>query len=1308
MLPIEQLKELEAPETPIFLFDCTLTNGDVQRWSTHKVALNGNNYSARVLKHNLFELRSSSDEATDGVSKVSLTLANADSFFSPIERTTGWKGAQLTVKFLFYDFQNGVAASNTQVLFRGTANPPDESTESYLRLSFTNRLGLTRVFLPEVRIQKRCPWAFPTTAAQLTEAVDGGSSGSFSPFYRCGYSAGIANGSGNLNAGQPFTSCDYSRTQCEQRGMFDKDATGNPTRRFGGIEFVPASILVRSYGEKGSHVSSTLDNQARYNDFIPLIYGTGWYLPPIVFARNDGNLTRTEVLLGTGEIARVVKVIVNGIEIPEAVQGANMTATGWYKVVTLGTRTGVFNLDFTDATGKPLGDPYGSLACLSVVVPNRISDGRSLPQVEVLIQGLKVPRFDATGALVDIAFTNNPAWVLLDVLRRSGWSVGDVDPASFARMALRCDELVSALDLHGNSTLIPRFQCNLLLTRRRSAADIVRGIRSGAGIYLTFNSEGLLQANGEDTLATQQPLKPTGSNSVDALNGGWAAYEFGDNAFSGILRRSNGEASFRTWSRTSADSPNFFTVEFQDEFNEYQQDSLSLVDLDDSLKSSQEITSTVAALGIPNFDQATRVTSLYLNKSVLGNTYIDFETSVKSVDLRPGDLIAISYSKEGWDRQPFRVIRIAPASNYRSAAITAQIHDDVWYTASGTGGSGTGRQPGYGVSLPRPLLGTILDDAGQPQFGITETSIQSTDGSVSVQLTAEFINPVKAQAAGSGIPLIGLNAQLDTTSGSLSGGQNLYYGVTSITVSGEESALSFLVKAAIPAGTSTNQVTLPSLSFPPGVATFNIYRGPTPSQLLQIGTNLPIASTFTDSGLPAKQAAPPDMNFDHANFYWRIELQPEEPVDKHSPLTVGNSTLNMLVNEYSGATVRLTKGVGAGQERLVMGNSATTISTATAWNVEPDNTSAFTVSESGWQFGATGTTSPISFEVPNRAGTTLQISGRSANVRNDEAAYELSPLTRWRVQGDGGGTVVDGDVPPAPVFGLSPIGQGTVEIQSVSFSSYQNTKSISAGTLTLGYWDELQTPTSVLLGADLDSVTSMVTLAPQGGILAGALVQVDAEVMSVQLVPSGSGPLTVRRGAQGTVASPHSLGSPAYVLAKKLFVLPFARDFFGSLASGSYAYPVYLPDVRIAYAELFMTNSQGNSDVKIKQSTSNIYQGLRTLSGGQLSMQVEGMLAIQTDATPPLIAEASHSVRDVFATLGTAGTGSPVQLQITQNGVPYGPLLTIPPGSTTSNVVDGFLLGPLTVRSIIGLNIVAVSQTFDTLPGSDLTVTIRF
>ncbi len=177
MIPINVLKELEVPGTPLFLFDCTLPTGDVEHWSTHNVTVNAQQYLSRVLKHNLFDLNSSPEAATDGVSQVSITLANADSFLSSIERNIGWKGSNLVVTFLFFDLTNQVAASDTQVIFRGIANPPDQSTESTLRLSFTNTLNLQRVFLPEIRIQKLCPWNFPSTAAQRQEAVSWGNAG---------------------------------------------------------------------------------------------------------------------------------------------------------------------------------------------------------------------------------------------------------------------------------------------------------------------------------------------------------------------------------------------------------------------------------------------------------------------------------------------------------------------------------------------------------------------------------------------------------------------------------------------------------------------------------------------------------------------------------------------------------------------------------------------------------------------------------------------------------------------------------------------------------------------------------------------------------------------------------------------------------------------------------------------------------------------------------------------------------------------------------------------------------------------------
>jgi hypothetical protein len=115
---------------------------------------------------------------------------------------------------------------------------------------------------------------------------------------------------------------------------------------------------------------------------------------------------------------------------------------------------------------------------------------------------------------------------------------------------------------------------------------------------------------------------------------------------------------------------------------------------------------------------------------------------------------------------------------------------------------------------------------------------------------------------------------------------------------------------------------------------------------------------------------------------------------------------------------------------------------------------------------------------------------------------------------------------------------------------------------------------------------------------------------------------------------------------------------------------------------------------------------LRTLSGGQLTLQVEGPLAIQTNAAPPLRMESAHSVRDVFAMVKQAPNSTPIEVQITVNGQTYASV-TIPLNQTISNIQDGFVLGPIPEGAQIGLNISSVSQTQNTSPGSDLTVTIR-
>src|SRR5450755_832130 len=246
MATINQVKQLAETDTPLLFFQCILSSGDIEYWCTHSIAFNGNAYSARVLKHNLFELQLSADDVMDGISQLSVTVAKADSELSEMNAEIGFKGAQLTVFFAFADLSSSTITTESTVLFQGIAGDPDEIAEDSLRLTFTNRLSLQRIPIPEVRVQRSCPWSFPTTVAQRTEALTGGANGRYSRFYRCGYSADLQNGCGTRNSGAAFTSCDGSRTQCQQRGMFNIDASGKTTQRFGGFEFVPSAVMVRT------------------------------------------------------------------------------------------------------------------------------------------------------------------------------------------------------------------------------------------------------------------------------------------------------------------------------------------------------------------------------------------------------------------------------------------------------------------------------------------------------------------------------------------------------------------------------------------------------------------------------------------------------------------------------------------------------------------------------------------------------------------------------------------------------------------------------------------------------------------------------------------------------------------------------------------------------------------------------------------------------------------------------------------------------------------------------------------------------
>lgn len=117
-------KEGTNGDAPVLLFDCTLANGEVERWSSRTLLFGGHTYQARVLRHNLFESQVATDAASSGTPRLAFELANADSRLSQVEQQTGFKGSRLTVRAIFVDGTTGAPSSDPVTVFTGLMNPP--------------------------------------------------------------------------------------------------------------------------------------------------------------------------------------------------------------------------------------------------------------------------------------------------------------------------------------------------------------------------------------------------------------------------------------------------------------------------------------------------------------------------------------------------------------------------------------------------------------------------------------------------------------------------------------------------------------------------------------------------------------------------------------------------------------------------------------------------------------------------------------------------------------------------------------------------------------------------------------------------------------------------------------------------------------------------------------------------------------------------------------------------------------------------------------------------------------------------------
>jgi hypothetical protein len=461
---------------------------------------------------------------------------------------------------------------------------------------------------------------------------------------------------------------------------------------------------------------------------------------------------------------------------------------------------------------------------------------------------------------------------------------------------------------------------------------------------------------------------------------------------------------------------------------------------------------------------------------------------------------------------------------------------------------------------------------------------------------------------------------------------------------------------------------------------------------------------------------PPDASFDHANFYYRHEYAGPYEVTASSATTIACADMGATAGAYVGFLVRIISGTGQGQELSISSNDQTTLTISPQWSTIPDLTSMFVIVGTSWIFAAVSNTSPVKFEIPYSAGEVIEISGRSANVNNQEASSALCPITRWAL-GDGN---PEYGLAAAPNFVLAAIGAGNLALSQVGFGDTSNTHSVSSGTLQLLHWNELNTPSPYALAADVDPLSATVLLnqMPPSPPVPGQAIQIGSgsgsEIVIFLSANAAEDTYLVNRGQFGSIASAHSEGDAVLPLDTSTIIVPFAPGFFENASSSNYIHTVALPDVRIIAAEFFVNNAFGQSQA-FQQSFAVVPPEsslLRTLSGGQFSLQVNGYLATQQNAAPPLLVQATHAIRDMRATLNQAASGYDIAVTILQNGVLYGSTLTIPSGDSSSSIAEGVNFAPLLEDALltidIALNSVTATASAGISPGRDLTVTIRF
>lgn len=963
---IASAKDAQQSYQPLLLAVFTFPGGTVYRAATHPLntaeggyQYGGQNYFGRIKSQEIAAVQGYDSTGIDLIPRAALTLADADKAIKlNYEDVYGFAGALLELTFIFWDADSSTFSSDSIVKFRGICDPATCDSES-ITIAAVNKLNLQRRMLPVLTLQRRCTNLLPTTAAQRQAAADDEDS----PFYGCGLSYDASGGNARGNSGPH---CNYTKAGCVALGMYKQDSLGRITGRFAGVQYEGSTGgRSREYTSGNWLDIANNPNEARYGRPIPLVYGTAWVDAIVIQPQGDGNSTRFEAIVCSGEVQSILHVVVNDETLQPATDitgGVNYVVRDplfRYNVINRGDRDGAPNLD-TPWNGN--GDPYGGMCAILCVVPGRVADSNSIPRVRVLVQGPKL-RLYSNPSTYTSSYSDNPAWVLMDLLIWAGLTYSDLEIQTFIDAAAICAASINYTDQYGSTSTHSRYAVSLAISQRRSAADIIRAVRQGCGgILIPNSSSGKLQLFIEGTLASQQPSPVAGSNYNTAIaslslsgsaTNGYVAYDF--TKFLG-----GRQSSFKIQTPPSASAPNRVSFGFANSERDWAGDSISVLDTDAVGRAGIPVDEQYDADGVNTIDQAKRIAGRRLARNLRGNPRSDaggteiysWRDSFRAVRCRVGQIVRISNAHFGINNVLARLIQMRPSQNFETVEITAQRHADAWYVdsygqAADPENSIVARnrlaRPSFpwGPAAVDPHSSDPMYDETDQTFSLAEQHETAADGTIIAKLAITGSWPVNLFSGTP--PQVGRQGTTASSGGALLGsGRSYFLAVVALDAFGAPSAPSTICQVVVTAGGSANRVTVPILGWPDGAAGYVVFMGDTPQLLTEHASNpssTPSSVTINDFRVRGKGM--PDTEFDRMRVKVKRVAHSGvwgQPVDAVATGTLKIDAAGWSTNEWAGYDCSIL-GIAAGGDLPVL-NFRVVSNTADTLTVTPDPAAA--------------------------------------------------------------------------------------------------------------------------------------------------------------------------------------------------------------------------------------------------------------------------------------------------------------------------------------------------------------------------------